>query len=36
VAELMGEELGWDDGRVQAEVDRYLTFVAAGRRTAAS
>jgi glycerol-3-phosphate dehydrogenase len=35
IAELMGEELGWDGGRVQAEVDRYLTFVSAGRRTAA-
>jgi glycerol-3-phosphate dehydrogenase len=35
VAELMGEELGWDDGRVDAEAERYLAFVSEGRRAAA-
>jgi len=32
VAELMGEELGWDSIRVQAEAERYLAFVVNGRR----
>ena len=32
VAELMGEELGWDTVRVQAEADRYLKFVKNGKR----
>jgi glycerol-3-phosphate dehydrogenase len=27
VAELMGEELGWDEGRIIEEADRYRTFV---------
>jgi glycerol-3-phosphate dehydrogenase len=27
VAELMGEELGWDDERIQYEADRYLAYV---------
>jgi glycerol-3-phosphate dehydrogenase len=27
VAELMGEELGWDAGRIAEEVERYLSFV---------
>lgn len=35
VAELMGEELGWDAGRVKAEADRYLAFVRSGWRSAA-
>ena len=34
VAELMGEELGWDDGRVVAEAERYLAFVSDGKRAA--
>lgn len=29
VAELMGEELGWNAGRVQEEAERYRSFVAA-------
>jgi glycerol-3-phosphate dehydrogenase len=32
VAELMGEELGWDSIRAQAEAERYLAFVVNGRR----
>jgi len=31
VAELMGEELGWDALRVKAEAERYRAFVAAAR-----
>jgi glycerol-3-phosphate dehydrogenase len=27
VAELMGEELGWDGGRIEEEAERYLAFV---------
>jgi hypothetical protein len=27
VAELMGEELGWDEGRIAEEAERYLIFV---------
>jgi glycerol-3-phosphate dehydrogenase len=27
VAELMGEELGWDEGRIADEAERYLVFV---------
>jgi glycerol-3-phosphate dehydrogenase len=30
VAELMGEELGWDQARVKAEASRYLSFVQNG------
>ena len=33
VAELMGEELGWDGGRVQEETERYLEFVNRGTAT---
>jgi glycerol-3-phosphate dehydrogenase len=29
VAELMGEELGWDEARIGEEAERYRTFVAA-------
>ena len=29
VAELMGEELGWDPARVEAEAERYRAFVRA-------
>jgi glycerol-3-phosphate dehydrogenase len=31
VAELMGEELGWDPARIEAEAERYWDFVAAGQ-----
>jgi glycerol-3-phosphate dehydrogenase len=27
VAELMGEELGWDAARIQEETERYIAFV---------
>jgi glycerol-3-phosphate dehydrogenase len=27
VAELMGEELGWDEERIEEEAERYRTFV---------
>jgi glycerol-3-phosphate dehydrogenase len=33
VAELMGEELGWDAGRIQEEAERYLAFVDRGAAT---
>jgi glycerol-3-phosphate dehydrogenase len=32
VAELMGEELGWDSDRVKAEAQRYVAFVHSGAR----
>jgi glycerol-3-phosphate dehydrogenase len=31
VAELMGEELGWDAARIQTEADRYREFVSANQ-----
>jgi glycerol-3-phosphate dehydrogenase len=34
VAELMGEELGWDAARIQNEAERYRSFVRANARTA--
>jgi glycerol-3-phosphate dehydrogenase len=32
VAELMGEELGWDAATIQAETERYFRFVRNGKR----
>jgi glycerol-3-phosphate dehydrogenase len=32
VAELMGEELGWDAPRIEAEAERYRSFVGAAAR----
>jgi glycerol-3-phosphate dehydrogenase len=36
VAELMGEELGWDPRRIEEEVDRYSSFVKASTPQALS
>jgi glycerol-3-phosphate dehydrogenase len=33
VAELMGEELGWDTARIEEEAERYLAFVERGAAT---
>jgi len=33
VAELMGEELGWDQDRIHEEAERYLSFVNRGAAT---
>ncbi|HEU5305609.1 MAG TPA: glycerol-3-phosphate dehydrogenase/oxidase [Gemmatimonadales bacterium] len=32
VAEIMGEELGWDDGRIEDEAERYRSFLSASAR----
>ncbi|HEX7337413.1 MAG TPA: glycerol-3-phosphate dehydrogenase/oxidase [Gemmatimonadales bacterium] len=32
VAELMGEELGWDEPRIEAEAERYRSFLSASPR----